>query len=130
MLPTSLLGKAKRAYEKRNRINPRAEYNYRELFRSGKREASETVSAYINRLRMYVRDMLQHKVHKSLPTSICKLLKATVGQSDNLNKVIAKADSLLADQRENKSEDEPNYMPSEEFNVPGQKFPRQLENVK
>ena len=152
-LPLSLLGKAKMAFEAlsfkdkqdektlflglRNQIQPQVESNYKTLFRSSSKEPSETISAYINRLRMYTRrsgfdpgqpvieDMLQHRVFECVSSTNRKLLRATISQGDNLDKIISKADFLLIDEKP--SVGGPKLVtPTNEIGVSQQNFPSQF----
>ena len=126
ILPTCLIGQAKRSFDTltddemvtkevffqnmRHKIDPKAETKNKELFMMTRKVATESISSYIDRCRMYIRrsgadpnepftvEMLKHKVFDSLSPTDRKILKGAVDHSDNLDKIISKADSMLATQ--------------------------------
>ena len=125
VLPTCLIGQAKRSFDTltgdeketkevffqnmRHKIDPKAETKNQELFMMTKKGAMESISSYIDRCRMYIRrsgadptapfavEMLKHKVFDSLSSTDRKILKGAV-DGDELDKIILKADSMLATQ--------------------------------
>ena len=102
-LPASLTGIAKRAFNElsdedkrddsalflglRHQIDPFADKKCRALFRTVRRGSGESMSAFISKLRTYIRrsgndpsqplirDMLRDRVYENLPTSNLILLK-------------------------------------------------------
>ena len=123
MLPNSLSGQAKRAYKSladddkltkdsffkamRKKIDPLAESRNKDLFTVARRENNETVTGYIDRLRMYVKrsggdpnghwamEMMKSKAFDCLSTTDCKILRASVGRNEELDKITEKADAML-----------------------------------
>merc|ERR1712212_204725 len=124
MLPISLSGQAKRAFKSledddkltidsffkamRKKIDPFAESRNKDLFTVARRENNETVTGYIDRLRMYVKrsggdpnghwamEMMKSKAFDCLSTTDCKILRASVGRNEELDKITEKADAMLS----------------------------------
>ena len=123
-LPTFLTGQAKRAFDSltnddkrtkeslfqnmRVKIDPQSERKNKEMFMMARRGASESMTSYIDRCRMYIRrsggnpteefakEMLHFKVYDSLTPTDRKILNATLGPNEQLETIITKADSMLA----------------------------------
>ena len=123
MLPNSLSGQAKRAYKSladddkltkdsffkamRKKIDPLAKSRNKDLFTVARRENDETVTGYIDRLRMYVKrsggdpnghwamEMMKSKAFDCLSTTDSKILRASVGRNEELDKITEKADAML-----------------------------------
>ena len=126
ILPTCLIGQAKISFDTltddekvtkevffrnmREKIDPKAEKKNKELFMMTSKGATESISSYIDRCRMYIRrsgadpnepfpvDMLKYKVYDSLSPTDRKILNGAVDHGDDLDKIISKADSMLATQ--------------------------------
>ena len=125
-LPTCLTGQAKRAFDAltendkrtkdslfqnmRVKIDPQSEKKNKELFMVARRGATESITSFIDRCRMYIRrsggdptepfaiDMLKFKVYDSLSPTDRKILNVTVGHEEELDKIITKADSMVSTQ--------------------------------
>ena len=123
MLPNSLSGQAKRAYKSladddkltkdsffkamRKKIDPFAESRNKDLFTVARRENNETVTGYIDRLRMYVKrsggdpnghwamEMMKSKAFDCLSTTDSKILRASLGRNEELDNITEKADAML-----------------------------------
>ena len=122
-LPTSLTGQAKRSFDSlniqdkqtkdtffqamRKKLDPQAEKRNKELFIEAKRREAESVMAFVDRCRMYVRrsggdtmeqfatEMLKQKVLDCLPFMDKKILNATMDSNETLDELIVKADALI-----------------------------------
>ena len=122
-LPTSITGQAKRSFDSlnnqdrltkdtffqamRKKLDPQAEKRNKELFIAAKRREAETIVAFIDRCRMYIRrsggstmeqfaiEMLKYKVLDCLPFMDRKILSATIDTNERLDGLIVKADALL-----------------------------------
>ena len=125
-LPSCLTGQAKRAFDSltadekatkevfyqnmRLKIDPYCEKKNKENFRLAKRGNGESMNTFVNRLRMYIKrsggdpkqdfaeDILKYRVYDNMSPSDRKLLNATIEHSEDLGKIIAKADLLLTNQ--------------------------------
>ena len=124
MLPTSLSGPAKRAYDSlkdgdkltkgslfeamRKKIDPQADIRNKDLFNVAKRNKNESVMAFVDRLRMYVKrsggdpnghwtmEMMKSKVFDCFSATDCKILRASLNEEKDLETITHKADALLA----------------------------------
>ena len=122
-LPTTLTGQAKRSFDSltdddkrtkeeffqsmRTKLDPQAEKKNKELFMLARRGPTESIMQYIDRLRMYIRrwggdpkeafaiEMLKYKTYDSLNPTDRKILNATVDHSEDLDKIILKADTMV-----------------------------------
>ena len=122
-LPTSLSGQAKRSFDSlnnqdkqtkdtffqamRKKLDPQAEKRNKELFIEAIRREGESVMAFVDRCRMYIRrsggdtmeqfatEMLKQKVLDCLPFMDKKILNATMDSNETLDELIVKADALI-----------------------------------
>ena len=125
-LPASLTGQSKRSFDMlteddkrtkdalfhglRVRIDPTSEKKNKERFILARKGIGESVITFIDRCRMYIRrsggdpkehfaiEMLKTKVLESLSPTDKKILHATMGSNDELDKIIATADAMVGAQ--------------------------------
>ena len=123
-MPIYLTGIAKRAFDSlsdeekiskraffasmRIKIDPQSEKKNKELFLLARRGSTETVTSFIDRCREHIRrsggnpqdsfanDMLRLKAIESLNVTDRKIINATIGCDEELEKLIVKADSMLS----------------------------------
>ena len=121
-LPTTFTGQAKRSFDSltaedkstketlfnamRLKLDPQAEKKNRELFMLAKKGPNESSMQFVDRLRQYIRrwggdptqdfaiEMLKYKTYDSLNSTDRKILNATVDHSEDLDKIIQKADAM------------------------------------
>ena len=109
----SLLEEEKRTKEMlfssmRKKLDPQSKQRNKELFMHAKRGKNESVIRFMDRLRMYIRrwgedpmdvfatEMLKYKCLECLTHTDQKVVRAAMEGSENLDKIVKMADSLLS----------------------------------
>ena len=124
VIPVSLSGQAKRAFDSlteddkqsvgafflsmRRKLDPQAKLRNKELFMLAKRHKNESVSRFVDRLKMYVRrwgkdptdvfatEIMKYKCFECLSFADQKVLRTAMDQNENLDKIVKIADSLAS----------------------------------
>ena len=122
-MPACLTSGAKRAFDSltdedketkeaffksmRTKIDPQSAKKNKESFIMARRGSAESVTSFVDRLRMYIRragmdpnetfalEMSKIKIFESLNATDRKILSATLCQEDDIEKIILTTDSML-----------------------------------
>ena len=93
----------------RQKIDPESESRNREYFMDAQKRTGESMAAFIDRCRMYIRrsrgdpeerfliELLKRKVIGNMQLTDRKILQAAIKPSDDLNIMVTKADLMMSD---------------------------------